>query len=125
MNSATAMKVASVKVPSEYILERLDPSEHNLRIRHIDKRNAPFYGCVPAVTVEVFTRQHGSLMVELRSSDSCHNNIPDDIDRHLEYELSEGYNCIEIEFDFDYSTPRHAFICLGCNPDLKTNSFTI
>lgn len=114
-----------MKVSPEYILESLDPSERTLRLKHVNSVHDSLTGNVPPVTIDIFTPREMLLTVELRSSRSEAQSLPQDVDRHLEYPLSEGHNSIEVEFDFGYDSPHHAFICIGYNANTKPNYQTI
>lgn len=110
---------AVIGVSSEYVLDRLDDCGLRLPLRYSVAQMIPVERFVPSVSVEAYARRGTRLEVELRSSSKPGNYTPDVIDRHLEYELNEGYNRLEVEFDFEYASARYVFICFKSNGDVE------
>jgi len=113
------LEKAEIKVSSEYRLDRLEDSGERLSLEFSAALLIPVEGRMPAVTVEAYAARPTVFTVELRSSTKPANYTPDVIDRQLHYNLSKGYNRLEIEFDFEYSSERYIFICFRRNPDVE------
>jgi hypothetical protein len=103
---------ARLTASSELNLKGLPFDGPELQLDYAAAQLLPLAGKLPKIKLILTAKEATTLDAELRISSKVANHTPDITLRTRNFELIEGENAIELDFDYESTETRYVFICL-------------